>query len=223
MRECPFCGGDNVEVSYKDTFNGDFRRGVYCADCCAGVYPYYENEAEAIAAWNSRTPIEYDDWFYLPKPKERIVVYGEPEITRTENGYKVWHIADVVDEAARKWGEELGKYIMQRICEIWNTRAELCGGTLTAEQVRGVLLLHLPHREYYSIEQTDAWQVIADELNATLGSGTCEMKADGAHCMNGVEFYECCSCGEYTCIPTVMGKSEPPNYCPNCGRKIVSP
>lgn len=38
-------------------------------------------------------------------------------------------------------------------------------GTLTAEQVRGVLLLNLPHREYYSIEQTDAWQAIADELN----------------------------------------------------------
>lgn len=49
----------------------------------------------------------------------------------------------------------------------------------------------------------------------------CKMRADGAHCMNGVEFYECRSCGEYACIPTVMGKSEPPNYCPNCGAKVV--
>lgn len=48
----------------------------------------------------------------------------------------------------------------------WNVRTH---GTLTAEQVREVLLYHLPHREYYSVEQTDAWQAIADELNATLG------------------------------------------------------
>lgn len=51
---CPFCGSKNVETSYKDTFSGDFRRGVYCADCCGGIYPYYDTEAEAIAAWNTR-------------------------------------------------------------------------------------------------------------------------------------------------------------------------
>lgn len=47
--------------------------------------------------------------------------------------------------------------------------ATLGGSTLTAEHVREVLLIHLPHREYYSIAQTDAWQAIADELNE-LGS-----------------------------------------------------
>lgn len=41
---------------------------------------------------------------------------------------------------------------------------------LTAEQVREVLLYHLPHREYYNIEQTDAWQTIANELNAIFGN-----------------------------------------------------
>ncbi|MBR2790805.1 MAG: hypothetical protein IKD70_09410 [Eggerthellaceae bacterium] len=41
-------------TSYKDTFSGDFRRGVYCADCCGGIYPYYDTEAEAIEAWNTR-------------------------------------------------------------------------------------------------------------------------------------------------------------------------
>ena len=54
LKPCPFCGGENVETSYKDTFSGDFRRGVYCADCCGGIYPYYNTEAEAIAAWNTR-------------------------------------------------------------------------------------------------------------------------------------------------------------------------
>ena len=54
IKPCPFCGGENVETSYKDTFSGDFRRGVYCADCCGGVYPYYDTEAEAVEAWNTR-------------------------------------------------------------------------------------------------------------------------------------------------------------------------
>lgn len=54
LMPCPFCGGKNVETSYKDTFSGDFRRGVYCADCCGGIYPYYSTEAEAIKAWNKR-------------------------------------------------------------------------------------------------------------------------------------------------------------------------
>lgn len=67
---------------------------------------------------------------------------------------------------------------------------------------------------YTEAEAIAAWNTRAER--------TCEMRADGAHCMNGVEFYECRSCGEYSCIPTVMGKSEPPNYCLNCGAKVVA-
>lgn len=32
--------------------------------------------------------------------------------------------------------------------------------------------------------------------------------------------YACSECGEFNEQPTVMGESEPPNYCPNCGRKV---
>ena len=48
--------------------------------------------------------------------------------------------------------------------------ATLRSDSLTAEQVRGALLLHLPHREYYGIAQTDAWQAIADAsaVNASM-------------------------------------------------------
>lgn len=103
-------------LEVNETYN------VYCdnEDCCArpGTYVCF-TEAEAIAAWNSRAAMEFDNWFYLPKPKEGIVDYGEPEITRTENGYKVWNTADVVDEAARRWGDELGDYVMRRICEVF--------------------------------------------------------------------------------------------------------
>ena len=125
LKPCPFCGGD-AEIHPSNDWDVKFLGSTYFVWCdkCETRGDYYNTEAEAIAAWNSRAPIEYDGWFYLPKPKEGIVVYGVPEITRTENGYKVWSSADVVDEAARKWGEELGEYAMRRICEIWNTRAE---------------------------------------------------------------------------------------------------
>lgn len=82
-------------------------------------------------------------------------------------------------------------------------------GTLTAEQVRKVLLLHLPHREYYSVEQTDAWQEIADELNAELGCGTCE----NIDILANIGFFKCSKCG--------ISDNYVPNYCPNCGAKVL--
>lgn len=113
--------------------------------------------------------------------------------------------------------------------------ATLGRGTLTAEQVRGVLLLHLPHREYYSIEQTDGWQAIADELNATLGSGNCSNNCTnsertttvdetwhvGFHTWNGervtIHVMECSKCGRT--YEHVNGNYE---FCPRCGRKLVT-
>jgi len=129
LKPCPFCGEEvfvRVDITLHPT-QSRYRVGCDKNSSCHGWYGhsrYYNTEAEAIAAWNTRAPIEYDGWFYLPKPKEGIVDYGEPEITRTENGYKVRQIADVVDEAARRWGDELGEYVMKRICEAWNNRAE---------------------------------------------------------------------------------------------------
>lgn len=92
----------------------------------------------------------------------------------------------------------------------WNTRATHV--TLTAEQVRKVLLYHLPHREYYSVEQTDAWQAIADELNAELGSGTCELY--GTRSSTCYEYK--LSCGHIV----ISVDNEPPRYCKECGRKV---
>lgn len=54
LKPCPFCGGVDIEISYRDIFSRDFRRGVYCATCGGGIYPYKETEAEAIKAWNTR-------------------------------------------------------------------------------------------------------------------------------------------------------------------------
>lgn len=103
------------------------------------------------------------------------------------------------------------------------------GGTLTAEQVRKVLLYHLPHREYYSVEQTDAWQAIADKLNALLGSGTCEPKWTLQGKTQTQEFWrcECGNCGYAFGVEDrqsrpwhiIVGSVDVPNFCPECGIK----
>ncbi|MBQ1450847.1 MAG: hypothetical protein IIZ12_07970, partial [Eggerthellaceae bacterium] len=51
--------------------------------------------------------------------------------------------------------------------------ATLGGGKLTAEQVREAWCGHL-RRDCLYDPPTPDWQAIADELNAELGSGTCE-------------------------------------------------
>ena len=96
---------------------------------CGTSGPYRKTRAEAIAAWNTRAPVEYDGWFYLPKPKENIVQYGEQRIEKTEHGYKVTQPVEVIESAIRSWGDELGEYIMKRICEAWSIRSALGNGT----------------------------------------------------------------------------------------------
>ena len=100
----------------------------------------------------------------------------------------------------------------------WVRAATLGGGKLTAEQVRGVLLLHLPHREYYSIAQTDGWQAIANELNAAIGGDECELEETESHSNANevIHVLECSACGE-TCEH--VNGSYP--RCPHCGRKTV--
>lgn len=113
---CPFCSAEPEVFS-----DGHRTWGLvqHNEGCLFPVYPRHEIPESDFSAWNSRAAMEFDNWFYLPKPKEGIVDYGEPAITRTENGYKVRQIVDVVDEAARKWGDDLSEYIMRRICEVF--------------------------------------------------------------------------------------------------------
>lgn len=119
---CPFCGGDAEMVTAKG-IHGGYLFGIIC-NICASRGDLHDTETQAIDAWNSRVPVEYDGWFYLPKPKDGIVDYGETEITRTENGYKIEQPVELIDSTIRSWGDELGDYVMKRICEVWNTRAD---------------------------------------------------------------------------------------------------
>ena len=50
---------------------------------------------------------------------------------------------------------------------------------------------------------------------------TCTMLRLSDYTCQYMHRYACSECGEQNEQPTVMGESEPPNYCPNCGARVV--
>lgn len=88
---------------------------------------------------------------------------------------------------------------------------------VTAEQVREAIEENSWAEAIMIREFNDSsWQAIADELNATLGAGTCRWEyPQGA---NGwVGYMVCSGCGEKfdECVTDIA------HYCPNCGRRCV--
>lgn len=124
---CPICGGQPDFQHFNITPKVKGR--IVCA--CGIELRQGENDTEddMCIIWNTRAPVEYDGWFYLPKPKENIVQYGAQRTEKTEHGYKVTQPVEVIESAIRSWGDELGEYIMKRICEAWSTRSALGNGT----------------------------------------------------------------------------------------------
>jgi len=53
LKPCPFCGG---EAALFDDRNGARRYQVRCLDCSTGRTLWASVKADAIAAWNRRTP-----------------------------------------------------------------------------------------------------------------------------------------------------------------------
>ena len=99
----------------------------------------------------------------------------------------------------------------------WNTRTH---GTLTAEQVMAIAWRHQP--DYCSDTHVCFdWQAIADELNAELGSRTCEWQLE--HSGTLYDKWRCSKCG-YLFVEsrTDQGIKEDfePNFCPNCGKVV---
>ena len=213
LKPCPFCGGE-AEMLTAESMHGGYLFGIMCNDCRSRG-DIYDNEAEAIAAWNSRADYHgyeqaaIEAWENIKAWNSRAELRSEPLSMRTFDSMETaLSIAEkeVEIEELRRENYELCKENE----ELAHRRAELestAHGTLTAEQVREVLLCHLPHREYYSVEQTDVWQVIADELNSRA-ERTCRDTDEN-------EWHFVCSACGYE-----QNGYETWNYCPNCGARV---
>lgn len=87
--------------------------------------------------------------------------------------------------------------------------ATLGRGVLSASQVSNAVYAHSIHADCADAD----WQAIADELNATLGRGTCHITDSGPW----GHPYVCSACGA-SFDPDVRGGEF--NFCPNCGARI---
>lgn len=125
--------------------------------------------------------------------------------------------ATLGSETPKQDVDEMRK-VSDLLFEAADTIESIGNGTLTAEQVRGVLLLNLPHREYYSSEQTDAWQTIADELNSLLSSKTCEVTYGEND--DGVDSWFT-GCGGRFTATFENGRMVRPKFCQLCGGEAV--
>lgn len=121
LKPCPFCGGEAELVPTRETTVREWFVTCGNLECnvLACLTNRYYTEAEAIAAWNTRAPVEYDDWFYLPKPDENFVQYGTPRIEKTEIGYRVEQPVEVIEDTLLSWSNQLGDHIMKHLCEVW--------------------------------------------------------------------------------------------------------
>ena len=83
---------------------------------------------------------------------------------------------------------------------------------LTAEQVRRCVRVGAcDHGLWEAIDEDTDWQAIADELNATLGSRTCEV-------VQGKNGLECSKCGKE--LPYDPFADYECNFCPTCGAQL---
>ena len=76
-------------------------------------------------------------------------------------------------------------------------------------------------RRFWYVGLTDEGVRKRDEREATLGRGTCKMEATLTNPFETrIDEYHCSECGEYCSVEKVMGKTEPPKFCPECGRRV---
>lgn len=88
---------------------------------------------------------------------------------------------------------------------------------LTAEQVSKATYAHSIHADCADAD----WQAIADELNAALGGGECELhECEGSFSALNRPVWRC-DCGAFMTQYTDATTYHKPRFCPNCGRKAV--
>lgn len=125
LKPCPFCGAF-AQVLDFERLDGSCFYEIQCSgkNCVANPRTKgFRTFEEAIEAWNTRAAYETDDYFYLPKPKEKIADVSEPIITPIENGVRASCGINVYEEAVRKWQRQIERdserEIIERICEVF--------------------------------------------------------------------------------------------------------
>ena len=215
LKPCPFCGGE-ASVNDDPTGNGGKPHmsgnvglgrlwSVECDECGADA-GFWQDRNVAIAAWNSRAAkpcyaadANYERCKYGVNrgwcDDAPFLVWDDTgHLFITMGGLKTW---DVTDDA-RKWSA--------------------AHGTLTAEQVREAIKANAYPETSTTFEfGSSSWQEIADELNSRA-ERTCKQEERGWG-TEGDHARVWLTCGHDCMVPTVQ---DLPNYCPNCGARVVS-
>lgn len=144
---------------------------------------------------------------------------GEAVLIEPNEHWSCYHV-HCVNECCIGWKSiEASFLVADKAIAAWNTRATR--GTLTTEQVREVVYRNSTYNDIYKVHQVSRtdMQAIADELNAELGCGACEVESEFWHDHGGYDrdTYEfVLSCGH----SVEWMDSEPPKHCPHCGARV---
>ena len=202
---CPFCGGEAHVEKYCDMCSTEIdfkcsRDKSPDAICAIGEEVFWvEHECRLLSN---------DEELYVgcfTSARDAIAAWN----TRAELGSERIAELEAENERLRKAGYEIGYHDAMK--------AAKRGGTLTAEQVEIIVNRNC---EWYEGGELDA-QAIADELNAELGSGTCEFNVveefiPGKRQRSNI--CECSNCG-YRCAYGFI-VDERFKCCPSCGKRI---
>ena len=93
LRPCPFCGGEEIEVSSEDGASRSFFR-AYC-DACSAAGSFSKSRAAAIRAWNDRPGNTINEQVGCLVDIRRVV--GDPEGKLMQDEL-VEKIAGIVEE-----------------------------------------------------------------------------------------------------------------------------
>ena len=93
---------------------------------------------------------------------------------------------------------------------------------ITTFNIHGATMASVTETSTGKLVLRATFETPAQAVEATLERGECKMRLrDDIRGHAYQDTYECDTCGWQVIIETCMDESEPPSYCPNCGRKVV--